>query len=348
MTYDRIARAVFETPWFIREHEGRLMGELVAARLEGIRLSEAEIAERVSAAQAAQGPRRGSRMAGAVAVLPVYGVIMPRANLMVAMSGGTTVESLRTAFREVLADDAVGSIVFDIDSPGGAVDGIDELATEIREARGRKPMVAVANTMMASAAYYLGAQADEVVASPSSLVGSIGVYLEHVEFSRMEDEAGITTSIIRRPDTKNEANDVEPLSDTARAHLQQIVDDYYGQFVSAVAKGRGVGPAAVRAGYGEGRVLTAKRALAANLVDRVGTLDETVVRLATGKGPASRIAGAEWRLVAAADAVPAPGTDDVADEPTSDPIESEAPPLNGRATEAEAALAIARAKADRR
>jgi signal peptide peptidase SppA len=345
MSYERVARAALETPWFIREAEGRIVAEIVLARLEGVRLTEDEVAERVGAAEAAQGPRRGARMSGAVAVLPVYGVLMPRANLMAAMSGGTTVESLRAAFREVMADEAVGSIVFDVDSPGGAVDGIEELATEIREARGRKPMVAVANTLMASAAYYLASQADEVVASPSSMLGSIGVFLEHVETSRADDADGITTTVIRRPDAKHEANMSEPLSDTARTHLQQVVDDYYGQFVGAVAKGRGVTPAAVREGYGQGRVLTARRAVAAGLADRVGTLDEAIIRLATGKAPTARVAGATWHLVSSEE-TPIPTEAEIEPPPSDDaPLPEDQP---DRTNEAQAALALARANANRR
>jgi ClpP class serine protease len=95
------------------------------------------------------------------------------------MSGGTSVEAIRQNFRAAMADETVGSILFDVDSPGGYTDGIEELATEIRNARGTKPMVAIANYGMASAALYLGAQADELVASPSSMVGWIGTALIH-------------------------------------------------------------------------------------------------------------------------------------------------------------------------
>lgn len=345
-SYDRIARAVFEVPWFLREREAAIMAEVVLERLAGGRLSDEQAVERVRAAQSAQGPRRGARTSGAVGVIPVYGVIMPRTNLMTLMSGGTSIEDLRSAFRDAVNDEAVGSIVFDVDSPGGAVDQVEEFATEIRDARGVKPMIAVSNTLMASAAYYLASQADEIVASPSSLTGSIGVYIEHVEYSKANELDGVTATFIRRPIAKADANGDEPLTDGAKAHLQQIVDDYYGQFTAAVAKGRGVTPAAVRAGYGEGRVLTAQRALSAGLVDRVGTLEDSIRRLATGKGPAPRAA--------------AQVTDSTTDSTTGmagvqassiaidelDPSEELETP--DRSVEAEAALALARAKANRR
>lgn len=285
--YQHVARAVFDTPWFIREAEGSVIASIVRGRLAGERMAEMEITARVEAARAAQGPRSGASIAGPVAIVPVYGVIMPRANLMTEMSGGTTVAFIRAALEDSIRDKDVAAVIAEFDSPGGSVEGIEELATWIREQRGQKPMVAVVNTMACSAAYYLAAQFDEIVASPSSLTGSIGVFTEHVEYSRMDDEAGVTTTIVQQPQTKHDINSTAPLSDAALAHIQSIVDDYYGQFVGAVAKGRGVASGAVRDGYGQGRELTANRAKAAGLVDRIATLDDTIRRLASGRGRAA-------------------------------------------------------------
>lgn len=285
--YQHVARAVFDTPWFIREAEGSVITSVVRGRLAGEKPADAEITARVQAARAAQGPRAGSSIAGPVALIPIYGVIMPRANLMTEMSGGTTVAFIRAAMEDAIRDKDVAAVIGEFDSPGGSVEGIEELATWIREQRGQKPMVAVVNTMACSAAYYLAAQFDEIVASPSSLTGSIGVFTEHVEFSKANELEGVTVSVIRAPAAKHEINDSEPLPDDGRMHLQSLIDDYYGQFTAAVAKGRGVAPAAVRDGYGQGRDLTAVRAKAAGLVDRVDTLDNTIRRLSSGRGRAA-------------------------------------------------------------
>lgn len=298
-TYDHVAKLALGSPWFIREAEGSVITSIVRGRLAGEQLAEAEIAARVQAARAAQGPRSGPT-AGPVAIIPVYGVIFPRANLMTQISGGTTVEFIRGAMAEALADQSIAAVIAEFDSPGGSVEGIEELATWIREQRGQKPMVAVVNTMACSAAYYLAAQFDEIVASPSSMTGSIGVFTEQVEFSKENEMEGVTVNIIRAPETKHDINDSEPLSDVARAHVQMLVDDYYAQFVNAVAKGRGVAPQAVRDGYGNGRELTAARAKAAGLVDRVDTLESTIRRLATGRGRAAMqpaATGASWAIV---------------------------------------------------
>lgn len=338
-TYDHVARAVFGTPWYTTPDHLATIAGIVGSRMAGAMPTPEELAARLAEAQTTAGPRGGARTMGAVAVIPVYGTLMARANLFTEFSGGATYQSIGRALREALADDSIGSIVFDIDSPGGEVIGCDELASEIRAARGRKPMVAVASGMMASAAYYLGCQADEVVASPSSVVGSVGCVTVQWEESRALDEAGITVNVIRNPVAKYEGNPYEPLSDEARAHLQERTDDYADAFRASVAKARGVPVSAVKAGYGQGRSLGAKRALEAKLVDRIATLDETIVRLATGKGPVSKGTAAEEpeTLTELADAM-------------GDDVNVDETPLlrSDQTTEAQAALALARARAGKR
>ena len=296
--YAHVIRAVTSSPWYVLPEQLEAIAEVVAMRAIGERPSDDDITVRLEQAAASQGPRNGSRTSGVVAVLPVYGTIFPRANLFSAFSGGATVDGIRAAFRQAMADESVGSLVMEFDSPGGQVDGIEELATEIREARGRKPIVAVANTLMASAAYYLAAQADEIVASPSSIVGSIGVVSVHMDHSRRLDAEGITPTMLAIPPAKVEGNAYEPLADDARDHVRGILGDYYDQFVHAVSRGRGVPVVQVRGGYGEGRVLTAKRALAAGMVDRIDTLDATIRRLQHGRG---QVAGARAAIAAAFD-----------------------------------------------
>lgn len=286
-SYGHVARAVLDTPWAIREQEGRIVSAIIRGRLAGERIPVAEIEGRIEAARAGQGPRNGPPNSGPVAIVPIYGVIMPRANLMTALSGGTTVGQIQGMLADALADDEVAAVIAEFDSPGGSVEGIPELASWINAQRGQKPMVAVVNTMCCSAAYWLAAQFDEIVASPSALTGSIGVFTEHDDVSAANEMEGIKVTYIRQPATKNDTNSDEPLSDDAAAHLQSLVDDFYGQFVGSVAKGRGISVSDVRDGYGQGRELTSTRAKAAGLVDRVDTLDATARRLSSGQGRAA-------------------------------------------------------------
>ncbi len=123
-------------------------------------------------------------------MLPVFGTIHRRAGLMEQSSGGTSTEGIKQAFNAAVADPGIGSIVLQIDSPGGQTAGLEELATAIQDAREVKPIVAVADSMMASAAYRIGAAATEVFATPSSTIGSIGTMMIHLDRSEEMGEGG--------------------------------------------------------------------------------------------------------------------------------------------------------------
>ena len=172
-----------------------------------------------------------------------------------------------------------------MDSPGGSVDGLPEMAAELRAARGgTKPIVAVANTLAASAAYWLASSVDELVVTPSGQVGSIGVLAVHEEFSRQNDAQGVTVTLFSSDPRKVEGNEWEPLTEEARATIQSQIDAFYAMFTKDVARGRNVTAGKVAADFGGGRVLLASEALKAGMVDRVDTLDATVRRLSARPG----------------------------------------------------------------
>jgi signal peptide peptidase SppA len=276
--YPHVIRSIMERPWAILPETLATIVGLVRMRAAGERLSPEAIGERLAAAAAVQGPRNGPRRGERVAVLPIYGVLMPKANLMSQMSGGTSVEQLQAQFRKAMADPEVGAVVFDVDSPGGQVDGIPELAAEIRAARGRKPMIASANTMAASAAHWLASQADEFTVTPSGVVGSVGVIAAHSDFSKAEEMEGIKTTFMTAGKFKAEGNPHEPLGEEARASIQADVDAYYRMFVDDLAKARSLTAETVRKEHGEGRTLLAEAALKKGMVDRIETLDQAITR----------------------------------------------------------------------
>lgn len=223
------------------------------------------------------------RQAGSVAVLPVSGPMMSRDSLIARIFGLPTSEGLARNISALADDPSIGAIVLDMDTPGGSVGGVQEAADIIAGYRGKKKIVAVSNHLMASAGYYVASGADEIVASPSSLTGSIGVIATHVSVSAAMESAGVEVNVISAGKYKAEGNQFEPLSDEARASMQAMVDQYYNEFVTTVAKNRGAKPSEVRSGYGQGRVLSAKDALAENLVDRIESMDQVLARLTTSK-----------------------------------------------------------------
>lgn len=292
--YTQVTKAIYERPWAITPRMLAVLEEIVRLRAAGTPLTADEIETRVGAAQ--NGPRRGGLRAQGVAVIPIYGVIAPKTNLMSEMSGATTVEGLLRNFRAALADPDVGAIVFDVDSPGGSVESVTEAANEIRAARGVKPMVAVSNTTMASAAYWLASAADEVVASPSSVTGSIGIIGVHVDVSAQDEMLGEKYTLITAGEGKADGNEHEPLSDEARADMQAMADDFYALFTADIAKARGVTKAKIVNDW-QAQVFTARKAVEAGIADRVDTLDATVRRMVVA---ANRSTGAAAHALAAA------------------------------------------------
>lgn len=247
--------------------------------------------------------RAASNAGAGIAVLPLYGVVTQRGNMVDDISGpgSTSTQKFTSALRQVLADDTVGQILIDIDSPGGSVYGVAELASEIVKARAQKPVVAVANSLAASAAYWIGCSASEFYVTPGGEVGSIGVWQAHFDYSKALEEEGVKPTLISAGKFKVEGNPYVPLDLEAQAFMQSRVDDYYNAFIKAVAKGRGVSVADVRDGMGEGRVLGADAALAAKMVDGIATFDDVLAKMqkkAVSQKPlgASRLAQARAAL----------------------------------------------------
>jgi signal peptide peptidase SppA len=247
--------------------------------LDGLSFSGAEIHAELGIAT----PRPGRTAAVEernIAVIPIVGAIANR-----GMSLGVGALQVAAAVRSAAADRRVDGIVLDIDSPGGTVTGVPEAAAEIFAARQMKPVTAVSNGLMASAAYWIGAAAGEVVASPSSETGSIGVFSLHEDWSKWLEQEGIVITEIAAGKYKTEGAPWKALDEAGETFWRSRVAEVYDWFTGDVARFRGDTQANVKAGYGEARVLSAKAAVAAGLADRVGTLDEELVRMAEGISP---------------------------------------------------------------
>jgi len=243
-----------------------------------------------------------------VAVIPVIGPVSYRSDWFSEMFGGASVSSIAGQLKRAVADPNVTAIVMPIDSPGGSVYGLMELAQQIRTARASKPVITVADPMAASAAYYIGAQGTEFSITPSGETGSIGVFMMHVDLSKALEDEGIKVTFISQGKYKVEGSPYEPLTDEAEAAMQATVDFYYDQFVADVAKGRGVSVKDVRSGFGQGRMLVAPDALKAGMVDRIGTFSDTLDRVASGKwkAPAARKAQDDPKIDQASDHIVIP------------------------------------------
>lgn len=274
--YSQIVTAMKNTPWLILPESLQIIVDIVNMRLSGQAFTDEEIRIRLEEAEKDEKKNARVEIGGGVGIVPIYGPIFPKSNLMTALSGATSSELVRNDIQELLANDDVQNIVLDIDSPGGASDMISETGTAIREARDTKPIFAVANTTAASAAFWLASQATKFYSTPSGKVGSLGVYSIHEDLSRQDENEGRKVTIISAGRYKTAGNSHEPLSAEAKAYIQELVDESQERFIEAVAEGRGLTTETVRSDFGEGKMFAPKKAQEVGMIDGIQSLDEVV------------------------------------------------------------------------
>lgn len=245
-----------------------------------------ELAEKF---QAARRSTSFKNISGGIAVLPMRGEVFNRTSWE-SMVFGLSCEDFGQMFDSAIADPNIGAVIFDVDSPGGEVSGTPELAQKIFDARGTKPIIAVVNSMAASAGYWLASAADEIVVTPSGCVGSIGVFCVHLDASEALAEAGLNYTIIKAGKFKAENISTQPISEDNLQNTQTEVDAIYSHFISAVAKHRGTSSKDVLANFGEGRVVDTSAALKAGMIDKTGTLDQVILDLTKKKSSALALA----------------------------------------------------------
>jgi signal peptide peptidase SppA len=292
---------IITSPWAMEPAAHAEMIEIYLTHLRGEKIDIAGLEARLGGPLA--GTTQGYEIVNGVAVVPVDGILAKRMNLLMKVSGGTSYELLGRDFAQAYADSAAHAVILAIDSPGGSIMGLQEVADVIYVARGRggKPIVALTDGLMTSAAYWLGSGADALyISSDTTLVGSIGVVYRHIDRSGADAKAGLKVTELYAGKYKTMASEAAPLSDAARADIQSKLNALYSLFVDTVARNRGADSATVLATMAEGRIFQGKEAIAAGLVDGVSTLDALIAQLNSGLRP-----GRTFRVLAGAAAAKA-------------------------------------------
>jgi capsid assembly protease len=202
-----------------------------------------------------------------VSVIPVQGVLSKDGPSWM----GTQYDTISESAERAASDKDIRGIVLAVDSPGGEVTGLPETARVLAQVNKVKPVSAIVEGMAASAGYWLTSQANDITLTPSGEVGSVGVRMMHTDLSKMLDSAGIKITELYSGEYKTEWSPFSPLTDGAKADMQPRLEAIHNDFISAVAEGRGVRATADTRGsrFGEGRMLSAKEAASAGLVDRI-------------------------------------------------------------------------------
>ncbi|WP_264736379.1 MULTISPECIES: S49 family peptidase [unclassified Wolbachia] len=174
------------------------------------------------------------------AIIPIHGILTKKPGAFDEMLGMTSYEQIEVQVKQALEDSSIETILLDIDSPGGEVNGIFDLADFIYSARAKKRIVAIANDDAYSAAYAIASSAEKVFVSRTSGVGSIGVIASHIDQSRFDEKQGIKYTTIFAGSRKNDLNPHEPMTSESLESLKKEVDRLYEMFVQLIARNRGL------------------------------------------------------------------------------------------------------------
>ena len=200
-----------------------------------------------------------------VAIIPVAGVIGHKVSAVSKLLGAVDTVDVIAAIELAAEDDDIDTIILDIDSPGGTVGGVPELAETVEDVQraGVKKIYAYTDSMMASAAYWMAAGANGIFAAPSAEVGSIGVYLPVMDTSKALAEKSVTVEIFKSGKYKAAGFPGVALDEEVRKHLQLEVMETYNEFAGFVKKYR----AELNYEYMQGQTLTGRKAADVGMVD---------------------------------------------------------------------------------
>src|SRR3989304_2970181 len=187
--------------------------------------------------------------------------------------GIATSEDITKSLNDASEDEGVKAIVMRINSPGGSPAAAEEIVASMKKID--KPIVVSMGDVAASAAYYISAPADKIIASPYSMTGSIGVIWEFQNRSKFYEKDGTSFYIAKSGEMKDMGGDWRGLSDDEKRYVDQVITEAYSRFVSEVAQGRNLSLSKVK-DLADGRVYTGAKAKDLGLVDEFGSLDDAI------------------------------------------------------------------------
>jgi protease-4 len=196
------------------------------------------------------------------------------------------VDNIKQALDQAVKDKRVKAIVISVNSPGGEVTASDILYDAVKRANAVKPVVIYMESVAASGGYYLSCGASKIVASETTLTGSIGVIMESMSYHGLFDKVGMSMNTFTSGPMKDTLSGARPMRDDEKAYIQSMVNSMYDRFVSVVSEGRKIPKETLKGGIADGRVYNGREALAAKLVDQIGYVEDAYkLARSLGKSP---------------------------------------------------------------
>ena len=178
-----------------------------------------------------------------------------------------------TEFRH---DPNVKSIVLRIDSPGGSVGASQEIYKEVMRTNEVKPVIASMGSMGASGGYYAALGAENIIANPGTMTGSIGVIVKFPNLEGFFEKIGYRSEVIKSGPLKDVGASNRPMSEEERKLMQDLIDNVYGQFVRDIAAARGMEEDIIQE-LADGRIYTGEQALEVGLIDSLGNFTDAII-----------------------------------------------------------------------
>lgn len=194
-------------------------------------------------------------------------------------------ENFLLQLEDAFSNDLVDAVILQVNSPGGAVHETAEIHRLIVESMEEydKPFYVSMGGMAASGGYYVAAPADKIFAEATTLTGSIGVIMESLNYAELAEKYGVKFNTIKSGKHKDIMSPSRDMTDEERDIMQSMIDEMYDEFVNVIVDGRGLNEKTVRE-IGDGRIYTGKQAKEVDLVDEVGSLDDTIDQLMADYG----------------------------------------------------------------
>ncbi|WP_374699397.1 S49 family peptidase [Wolbachia endosymbiont (group A) of Limnophora tigrina] len=209
-----------------------------------------------------------------IKVIPIHGILTKNSEAFDDILGMTSYEKIREEIEEALIDEEVETIILNIDSPGGEVNGLFDLSDFIYEARTKKRIVAIANDDAYSAAYAIASSAEKVFVSRTSGIGSIGVIASHIDQSAFDEKQGIKYTTVFAGSRKNDLNPHEPITSESMESLKEEVNRLYEMFVQLIARNRNLSTEKIKST--EAGLYFGEKAIEIGLADGITTFSEFI------------------------------------------------------------------------
>lgn len=273
---------VLNSPWAISQPRLLQIQSIMRAHFHGEKIDWKAMEAKAGVQQSVGKENKPYALINGVAVIDISGVLTKGMSFFSFLFGGSSMQQIAAAYQVAIADPQVKSVLLAIDSPGGTVDGTQDLANLIYNGKNDKPVIAWTDGMIASAAYWIASAADKIYISGDTVeVGSVGVVATHVDYSKQDERFGEKYTEITAGTYKRIASSHAPLSPEGRQTIQDQIDHIYTVFVGNIARNRNMSEEqALKAA--DGRIFIGRQAIEVGLVDGVSTFDHVINSMSSG------------------------------------------------------------------